>query len=63
MRSSNEWDCAGERTYSWDDETPDPDWLKEIERIEERVSTEPPKIEAHKITPQMAEDTECNPIN
>jgi hypothetical protein len=31
VRSSNEWDSAGERIYSWDDETPDPDWLKEIE--------------------------------
>jgi len=34
VRSSNEWDCAGERTHSWGDDDPDPDWLKEIEDME-----------------------------
>jgi hypothetical protein len=34
MRGSDEWDSAGERTHSWGDDDPDPDWLKEIEDME-----------------------------
>ena len=35
MRSSDEWDSAGERTHSWGDDDPDPDWLQEIEDQED----------------------------
>jgi hypothetical protein len=50
MRSSNEWDSAEERTHSWGDETPDPDWLEEIiQEIEGRVSME-------KLLDELAED-------